>query len=566
MDIHISLDLTKSYQKYLYVAYKFSNVAGEELNLSFPTWSPGSYLIREYESQVEGFVATDAQGRRLKHSKVTKCQWRIPTRGSTRIHLVYRVYAGDLNVRGVYADDRVVFINATSVFFYADLKLPVTLRLKVPRRWHVAIGKKSRGPWYFFSDFDELFDTPILCAGRMDFEAFTVLGTHYRLAFWGQHMGDTKKIARDLKAIVSRQVRIFKENPCRDYLFQVLFVPKQFGGLEHAHASTNFFDGSLIANERDYKRFLALLSHEHFHLWNGKRIRPRELGPFDYSKEIYTRELWMAEGITSFYDDHSLLRAGIYSEQDYLNIISENITKLEANKSVRVNSISESSFDAWIRFYRQNENAINTVVSYYLKGGLVMMLLDFRLIVATKARRCLDDVMLTLYRIYKRRPGLGFTREEFVQTVERLGRQSFRRFFTDHLDSVRPINWRREFAPFGIEVTIKKKQKNRYLGVILEQKEGKVVIKSIAEDSPAFDSVLQPGDEIIALERDRLESLEAFDRYLNRDQLHVVYARLGRVGETRIKLSGETRPHYEFKIKKKLTAVENRNLKKFFRR
>jgi len=568
MDIRISLDLTKSHQKYIHVSYSISNISSDDLVLSFPTWSPGSYLIREYQSQVESFDVTDTKKKKLKFQKISKCQWQINTKNCSRILLSYRVYANDLNVRGVYSDHEFVFINPTSAFFFLDgaLQLPADLSIKIPNRWSLAIVKRAKGKTYSFQNFDELFDTPIMCAKELKTAKFTVKNTQYKMAFWGHHTGDLDKIAQHTQEIVSKQLKIYKENPCKEYLFQVLFAPRLFGGLEHSHSSTNLFDGSMLSNPKDYKRFLSLLSHEHFHLWNVKRIRPRELGPFDYIKEMYTRDLWMAEGITSYFDDHVVMRTGIASTDDYLSLLSDNITKLEANKAAKVNTLSESSYDAWIKYYRQNENSLNTVVSYYLKGGLVMLLLDFRVINYTKGKYNFDDVMRRLYKIYKKRPEVGFTREEFLEVVEAISKKSFVKFFTDYVDGVKPIDWKKEFEAFGIEVKKSKKGSHKYMGVILSQNNGKVIIKNIAEDSPAYNSILQPSDEIIAIDDNRLESLAQFDHYLLQDKICILLSRLGRVMEAEIKLNDQSLPAYILKIKQKLRQTQRRNLSRFLRK
>ena len=237
-----------------------------------------------------------------------------------------------------------------------------------------------------------------------------------------------------------------------NYLFQIVFYKDGYGGLEHSFSSTNFFDGTRLDQKKSYQKFLSLLSHEHFHLWNVKRIRPQGLGPFDYSQEVYTKELWIAEGITSYYDDHFVYRAGIMSKEDYLQIITDNISHLENYKNSKVNSLSESSFDAWTRFYRQNENSINTVVSYYLKGGLVMMLLDFQIIQKSKGKKSFDNVMQDLYSLYKKRPETGITRDEFFAIVEKHTSQNMKTFVQSYIDGTTAISWQRGFNAFGIKM------------------------------------------------------------------------------------------------------------------
>lgn len=568
MNVKISLDLTRSFQKYLSVTYTFSGVAGPKIVLTFPTWSPGSYLIREYQGHVESFQAKDLKGHKLGHTKLNKCQWQVNVGNKKSFRLTYRVYANDFNVRGAYADQEVVFINPASTFFYLkDIKhIPVRITISKPHLWHIVMAGLARGNNIKFADFETFLDTPILCAQKIHIEKFKVGRTRYTMGFWGEHHGNTKKIAQDTQKIARRQIRMFGDNPCKEYVFQVLFAPKAFGGLEHAHSSSNFFDGALLHNQKDYQRFITLLSHEHFHLWNVKRIRPKELITFDYTREVYTRDLWIAEGITSYYDEHFVYRAGLMSKQQYLSILSENINKLQANKAARVNNISDSSFDAWIRFYRPNENAINAVVSYYVKGGLVMMLLDLLLIRASHGRHTLDEVMRELYRAYKTKPGAGITRDEFIQIAEKFAHKSLKRFFSNYIDGVTAIHWKKEFAPFGIELKKQSKKGINYLGVILVKKEGEIVIQNIAEDSPAYNSMLQPGDEIVAINSICLESPDELDRFLTEHKLYFIISRRKKIYQTSIVLRPKPTPLIELTLKEKLTDRQKKPRERFFRK
>lgn len=568
MKIQILVDVKKPEQKYINIKYQCELAEKTDfIDLSFPVWTPGSYLVREYQSQVEAFEVYGHKGK-LDFEKMTKSKWRVYLKGQKNFQLRYKIYANDLSVRGVYSDHEMVFINSCSTFFYIDngIHYPVSLKFDLNKEQKLALSKKVKSGKYNFDNFDELYDTPILIANALEKHSFKVGQTNFHLAIFGEYKVEQEKLIKDLKNILQKQMKMFKGHPCSDYLFQLIFHKNEFGGLEHSCSSTNIFDGTKLGQKKSYQRFLSLLSHEHFHLWNVKRIRPQALGPFDYSKENYTRELWIAEGVTSYYDDHFVFRSGSLSNMDYLNILSENIKRYENQKGSRVNSLSDSSFDAWIRFYRQNENSINTTVSYYLKGGLVMMLLDFAIIKETKAKNSLDDVMLALWKKYQKNPDTGISRDDFFKEVEKILGKSSKGFIRDYIDGVKKISWQNEFKDFGIDVKNLDKQDSYYLGVILKKTNSKVLIAKVMEDSPVYKSALQVDDEILAIDHIRIEKTSDIDVFLNKKKLHVIFARRGKVFETELILEKKKRFLCSLELKKKLTKEQKRFQEKFLRK
>lgn len=568
MKIAIKVDVRNSHEKYVAVEYLIRDIEDNTLTLTFPTWSPGSYLIREYQSQVESFGVQTISGKTLKHIKTSKCHWQIQTDTNSQIRVTYRVYANELNVRGTYADHDIVFFNPTSALFHIDkqIQIPVTLKVITPAGWMTAFAPKPTRGTYTFSNFDDLYDAPFLTASSLATQSFKLKGVEYILSCYGRFQKDIKTITKDLQRILEKEIAVFKSAPMKRYVFQVFFAPGAYGGLEHSASSTNMFDGSLLAERKEYQRFLSLLAHEHFHLWNVKRIRPVALGPFDYTQENYTQDLWIAEGITSFYDDHFLLRADLYTLDEYLTLISDNINKLQANKNSRVNSLSDSSYDAWIKFYRQNENSINTVVSYYLKGGLVSMLLDIKILEATKGQKSLDDVLFRLMQLYTRRPEKGITRREFFDTVQFVSGLDTKSFQRDFIDGVASIPWKSYFKLLGIDIKQTAKNDQYYMGVVLSQDGSKVIASAIAEDGPAFRSKLQPKDEIIAVNDERIETVKQLDKHLKNKSINVIFSRRGRVFEDTLNLIKHPHPPFTLKLNKKLSPQQKRLLSAFLRK
>ena len=559
----ITLDLTRPHTRYLSVTCRYTNVQQAQLSLVFPAWVPGSYLIRDFAADVEDFAA-QALGKPLVWTKIDKSCWQIQTNGHASVTVTYRFYAFNLNVRQGYADDEMVFANLPALLPYPDgyLHERVRLTIKSPKGWKHAQALPKGG---LFANYDALYDAPLLAAKKLEVRHFQVGQTSYQLAIWGDSPLDYAELVKDVAKIVKSETHIFKSNPNPRYVFQILFVKGQYGGLEHRDSSTNIFDGSILNDKKDYRRFLALLAHEHFHLWNVKRIRPEALGPFDYTKEVYTRELWVAEGVTSYYDDHILLRAGLYTTEQYLALLADNLNKLENQRANRVNTLSDSSFDAWTRFYKPHENQMNTVVSYYLKGGLIMMLLDWHILKASQGKRSLDDVMRGLQVIFEKRPERGFSREEFDALLTHELGKAANQFLTDHVDGVKPVDWKAELQTVGLELKDVPKSFPYYLGVILGKREGKLTVLRISEDSPAYDSALIPGDEILAFDGRRAESDKDLDACLKRPRIKVLFSRYGRVREVVISLVKNQVFNKTIVEIKKTTPAQLKLRKAFFR-
>jgi predicted metalloprotease with PDZ domain len=561
MKIDITLDGRQSAQKYLFVTYVFQNITEQELVLDFPTWSPGSYLIREYQSQVEEVKLIDSKGNHIPFKKTNKHQWAFSGIKTKSAKLTYKVYANVLNVRGLYADNDFLYFNPCAALFHVSKQtnLKASLKIIVPPKWKTAISKKPKQGLYTFKDFDELYDTPAIAAKELTTKSFKANNTQYKMTFWGTCHTDLDKIVSDTKKIISKQNTLFKNNPCSLYLFIIIFSRQVLGGgLEHAHSSVNLFDGTALTNKKKYNSLLSLLSHEHFHLWNIKRFRPTGLGPYDYTQEVYTKDLWLVEGATSYYDDHTAYRAGLYTATEYLKILSDSITKLESYKATKTHSLSEASFDTWIKYYRPTENTFNTATNYYLKGSLVMLILDILITDLTQGAKNLDDVMLALYKNYKKNPEKQLTRQDFVTIAEEETNISLKSFIKKYVDGTHSINWKNEFRKLGITLNIKKDTSQGFLGVVLSEKNNRLYVQNITEDSPAFASNIQAGDEIIAVDRQAITTPKDIDYYLKNKKLTILYNRRGQIAETVVEPTHSAPQTYSLIVNKKITRQQKK--------
>jgi predicted metalloprotease with PDZ domain len=409
---------------------------------ALPAWIPGSYMIREFARHI---VAIRAQrGRRpVRLRKLDKHTWRAdPCDGPLTV--TAEVYAWDASVRGAHLDITHGFFNGACVFLrvVGSDAAPCEVEILPPRGaryrgWRVATAmRRKRAPRngfgvYAAADYDELIDHPVEM-GTFALGRFTACGVPHEIAITGRHDADVPRLERDLKRLCETHIRFWGEPaPMDRYVFLVTALGEGYGGLEH-RASTALLcsrDDLPPRGVRDageaYRTFLGLASHEYFHTWNVKRIRPAAFTPYDLSAETYTELLWAFEGITSYYDDLALVRAGLITEADYRVILGRSATALARTPGRLRQTVAESSWDAWIKYYRQDENSPNAIVSYYNKGGLIALCLDLAIRRRTRGRKSLDDVMRALWERHGRTdrgvPEDGFERVAEAVTGLRLG-------------------------------------------------------------------------------------------------------------------------------------------------
>lgn len=439
-----------------------------------PAWIPGSYMIREFARNIVELWA-ECDGRIVACGKTDKSTWRCePVDGALTV--TCDVYAWDLSVRAAHLDDTHAYFNGTSVFLAVcgQEQVPCVVDIAPPedgigRDWRVATTlprAAGTAEWgfgeYGAADYDELVDHPVEigCFAHVRFHA---CGVPHDVVVTGVQRADLNRLAADLEKICSAQIRLFGEPaPMDHYLFLVQVVGDGYGGLEH-RSSTSLLasrdDLPLASDEpgvvRDaYRTFLGLCSHEYFHTWNVKRIKPAAFVPYDLSREAYTAQLWMFEGFTSYYDDLLLVRSGVISPASYLELLGQNITRVLRTPGRHRQSVAESSFDAWTKFYRQDENAPNAIVSYYAKGALVALALDLRIRAATQGERSLDDLMRLLWERHGR-TGNAVAEDGVHQLAEEVAGTGLAEFFAQAVygtDDLPLADW---LAPLGVELHLR---------------------------------------------------------------------------------------------------------------
>ncbi len=372
----------------------------DQPELKMPVWTPGSYLIREYARHVESFTAKDAGGADLTWRKTNKNTWQIDAKGTKEIVVRYNVYANELTVRTNELNDEHAFFNNAALLMYPKDNLNVASTVKVVPfgNWKVATGlPKVEGEANTFraENFDILYDSPFEVSDYKEI-SFNVQGKPHRFVMSGDGNYDLPKLAADTTKIIEQAFKIFGELPYNDYTFIV--NTRGGGGLEHLNSTALQFPRLNFASK--HNNFLSLVAHEYFHLWNVKRIKPDALGPFDYENENYTRLLWFAEGGTAYYESVLMRRADLITADEFISGREEQILSLQNRPGRFETSLEDASFNAWIKYYRPDENAVNNQISYYDKGELVNFLLDIEIRQASNGAKSLDDVLRYLYAEY----------------------------------------------------------------------------------------------------------------------------------------------------------------------
>ncbi|UOG77014.1 PDZ domain-containing protein [Hymenobacter tibetensis] len=476
-------------------------------DLKMPVWAPGSYLVREFARHVEGFEAK--AGSEILHTeKITKNTWRVYHPKAKDFSVHYRVYAYELSVRTSFLDAAHGYVNGTSVFMYPaeGQQLASTLEVRPATGWtQVSTSLKPAGGQFTFasSSYDELADSPIEI-GTHKVLSFEANGTPHTVAMFGSAKYNETKLLADMKRVCEEAHRVVGKNPLDRYVFIVHNIERGTGGLEHLYSTTLSISRTAYGTEGGYKGILSLVAHEYFHLWNVKRIRPVALGPFDYDNENYTHMLWVSEGGTSYFGDLIVQRAGFVSAEDYLASTSNGITQVENTPGNKVQSAAESSFDAWIKGYRPNENSNNTGISYYNKGELIGAMLDLMIINETKAQKHLDDVMRYLYDEYYIKKKRGFTDEEYQAAVAKIAGRRFDDFFRRYVYGTETLPYEAVLGYAGLKLTTAPVSTDAVLGATVSTAGGKLTVTSTLRDGSAWQGGLNVNDEILALDGNRL--------------------------------------------------------------
>lgn len=510
IDIHVSVADTVGH--YFQVRILAQNEGRDSLDFKMPVWIPGSYLVREFEGKVFGFRALGEHGKVLSWRKTDKNTWRVYTAGTDTVKVSYRVYAFNPDIHYSYVDADRAFVNPSSVCMYlaGAKEHPYLLRISFPENWRritTALKPAAAGkPVFWAANYDELVDSPVEI-GHHRVVRFVEKGIPFQIAVVGSGNVQPDTLVPYFRKIVAAGMDMMQQVPFTRYVFFVQLRSNSGGGLEHHNSCVLQASRWSFRPFSRFRQFLGLVAHEFFHAWNVKAIRPYPLGPFDYNRENYTRLLWVAEGFTSYYGPRLLLRAGLLPEKDYLRRIQRSIENLRQTPGRHWQSLVESSFDAWIKYYRRDEDSPNTTVSYYSKGALVALALDLQIRQDTRGRRSLDDVMRRLYEQYHLKADRAYTLEEFKSLCEEVAGHPFDDFFQRYILGTEDIDFQKYFRYVGLELKSRKRpspQSRQNYGFGWRGDGGRIIVTQVLHGSPAYRMGISAGDELIALDTYRL--------------------------------------------------------------
>ena len=504
------------------------------VDLMMAVWTPGSYLVREYARHVETVTASGPGGVALAVEKTDKNHWRVATGGQPEVTVDYRVYGREMSVRTNWVEADFAMLNGAPTFLTLTdgVARPHEVTIEPVEDWQRSITglpELAGGPHrYVAADFDALVDSPIVVGNPAVYE-FDVNGVPHYLVNQGESgVFDGARAARDLEAMAREHARMWGAVPFEKYVFFNMLVEAS-GGLEHKNSTMLMASRWATRTPNAYRGWLGLASHEYFHTWNVKRLRPEALGPFDYEAENYTRSLWVVEGITDYYSDLALVRIGLTSSGEHLDALSNQIESLQATPGRLVQSVEEASFDAWIKYYRQDENSINTQISYYTKGHVLGFLLDAAIRGATGNARSLDDVMRAAYARYSGEQ--GYTPEQFQQVAEEIAGTSLESFWRDNVENPGEVDYADALATLGLRFApVRRASGQAWLGMNSRNDAGRLIVSRVLRDGPAHAGGLNVDDEILGIDDLRVtaEGLEArLRQYSPGDRVSVLVARRG---------------------------------------
>ncbi|MBD2057687.1 M61 family metallopeptidase [Oculatella sp. FACHB-28] len=529
------------------------------LDLKMPVWTPGSYLVREYARHLQDFTAeTTDSAKPLAWQKQSKNHWQVETAGTSEIIVRYRIFANELSVRTNHLDATHGYFNPAATCFYLPgfEHKPIQVTIISPNPdWQVStpLPAASGTNTFVAADFDTLVDSPFE-VGKQQVCEFEALGKPHALAIWGQGNAKPEQIIEDTRKIIQVEADLFEGLPYDRYLFLLHLSAQGFGGLEHKDSCSLNYPRLGFRSPERYNRFMQLVAHEFFHLWNVKRIRPKALEVFDYEAENYTPSLWFSEGTTSYYDRLIPLRAGIYDISFFIKELSKGITRFLQTPGRQVQPLGESSFDAWIKLYRRDANSDNVQISYYLKGEMVSLLLDLLIRAKHGNGRSLDQVMRQMWNQFGKSE-TGFTPEQLQSVIESVAETDLSDFFHRFLNTTEELPFNQYLEPFGLQLQAEgEDEQPSFLGITVKTEAGRELIKFVEAGSPAHQVGIDPGDELLAIDGLRVTAEQLSDRlkdYQPNQVIHLTFFHQDELLTHPIQLAAPRPSRYQIK------AIEN---------
>jgi predicted metalloprotease with PDZ domain len=544
------------------VTAQIQNWLEPTLDLKMPVWTPGSYLVREYSRHIQSFKAVDQTGKPLTVQKIAKNHWQVQEVADW-IEVHYQIFANELTVRTNHLDASHGYFNPAALCFFIPgyEQQPIRISINPPPNWQVSTPLPGDGKTFVAQNFDELVDSPFEIGEHRVYD-FVVNDKPHKLAVWGAGNLSVEKAISDIQKIIPTAAELFGGLPYDRYLFLLHLTAHSYGGLEHKNCCSLIYPRWQLGKAEHYRRFMQLVAHEFFHLWNVKRIFPQGLEKFDYCNENYTCGLWFSEGVTSYYDLMIPRRAGIYDRAVFLTELSKEVSRYLTTPGRLVQPLMESSFDAWIKLYRSDSNSSNSQMSYYLKGAMMTWLLDLKIRANSDSQRSFDDVLRRLWQTCGQE-GRGFTDLELESLIQEIAGIDLADFYSDYLYGLVELPFDEYLQPFGLRLVAADKESLPYWGLTVKSEGSKEVIKSVAAGSPGAIAGIDPGDELLAIDGYRVAAEKIGDRLANYEpgaEIQVTVFHQDLLVTYGLKLADPQPSKYELEILPELTPRQLFNL------
>ena len=539
-----------------------------EVELVMPSWTPGSYLIRDYAAQLERLHVSGAAGNRLAVRKISKNRWLVNCAGEREINASYSIWAGELGVNTSWVESEFAVLNGAGIFLFspASRGWPQTVTVELPSEWkriYTSLPQMGGAQPYIARDYDELVDNPFLLGNAPEYR-FTVADQEYILVNQGEtQLWDGPKSAQDVSSIVAAVQTFWQFNPLdRPYYF-LNIIAQGNGGLEHDYSTVLLADSWQMRYREEYARWLALVTHEFFHAWNVRRMRPEALNQYDYEREAYTRELWLAEGLTSYYDNLLLFRSGLITVEEYFTLLAAEFRNYETAPGKRVRSAELASFDAWIKHYKPDANTINSAVSYYRKGSLIGFVTDAAIRRETENQASLDTLMRDMYRQYGPHVngGRGYPPGAFETLLESLAGEKIRQQVVALLTTTRDPDIDDALKWYGLELDRAPSRTAAVavgrpvpvdFGVLWDPQAPTLVAESVLNGGTGSQAGMLPADELLAIDGFRVTKETLPDRMLRLtpgEKADLLLVRHGRVMTLTVAVQEAIADKYQIEIR-----------------
>ncbi|MAX67537.1 MAG: PDZ domain-containing protein [Bacteriovoracaceae bacterium] len=547
------------------VSFKVANQ--QQIECFLPSWSPGSYLMREYAKNIRSMRVLTDKGEFVYFEQTTKNTWKIdlektPLKSSFEaLQVEYDIYCHELTVRTSHVDESHAFLHGPSYLLgiKGDQEAP-QIEFKFSPLWaklHTSLEDISQERSRFIyqaKTYDDLIDCPVEI-GCHESDGFMHEGKEHHLVWYGESYPHKNDLKKDIQKIVETVSGHFSSIPYEKYMFITHFKRNLYGGLEHKNSTALHFDGRKLVDRQMYVNWLALVAHEYFHTWNVKRIRPKELGPFDYQNEAYTTMHWLTEGLTSFMDELFVLRSGLCTLEEYLKMQTNNLKRYFSTPGKKFHSLEQSSFNAWVKLYRPDENSLNSSISYYLKGGLVFSTLHFDF---KQAGKNINDLLDTLWKRYLDNPQVGMETKEVMEMIEEIGGKEIRERFELRISTTEDIDFESYYEKFGMKF-LWEEEKAPYLGVDFSYQGERVVVEKVHLDGPAFKAGINAKDEILAINDMRIlkQDITDFKKIFEAQQRYsMTISRLGTIYKLTFDMGTQPRVLKQILVQDEQKAME----------